>query len=185
MTATDAPRRADARRNREAVLDAAGALFAASCGDVQMSDIAARAGVGVGTLYRHFADKQALQAAIIGRRFEAIAGLAQEAEHIADPWSALQALLYGYLEAAQADAGFRFSILSPIEPAWGDIASEKGDFAASVARIAQRAVAAGVVRSDFTGDDVILITRGAMSNMRDDRTWRRFVELALDGIRTR
>lgn len=185
MTVTDPPLRADARRNREAVLDAASTLFAQAGGDVQMSDIATRAGVGVGTLYRHFADKQALQAAIIGRRFASVAVLARDAEQLDDPWSALETLLYGYLEAAHADAGFRFSILSPVEPAWHEIVAEKAAFAASVARIAERAVTAGLVRSDFTGDDFILITRGAMSNMADEGAWRRFVELALDGIRAR
>jgi len=185
MVAIDPPLRADARRNREAVLDAASMLFAQEGGDVQMSDIAAHAGVGVGTLYRHFADKKALQAAIIGRRFAAVAELARDAEELTDPWAALETLLDGYLQAAYTDAGFRVSILSPVEPAWHDIVAEKAAFGASVSRIAERAVAAGLVRPDFTGDDFILITRGAMSNMRDDRTWRRFVELALDGIRRR
>lgn len=185
MSAPDHPLRADARRNRDAVLDAASALFAQAGGDVQMSDIAERAGVGVGTVYRHFADKQSLQAAIIGRRFAAVAGLAQQAEEIDDPRTALETLLYDYLAAAQADAGFRFSLLSPAEPAWHDIVREKADFAASVARIVERAVGAGLVRSDFTADDFILLTRGAMANMGGDHDgWRRFINLALEGIRT-
>ncbi|QAY59563.1 TetR/AcrR family transcriptional regulator [Microbacterium protaetiae] len=184
MTAPDQPLRADARRNREAVLDAASALFAQHGGDVQMNDIAERAGVGVGTLYRHFSDKQSLQAAIIGRRFAAVAGLAERAEKIDDPWAALEAVLRGYLEAADADAGFRFSILSPIEPAWDDIVREKAGFAASVARITQRAADAGLVRSDFTADDFILLTRGAMANMGGEHEgWRRFLALALEGVR--
>lgn len=185
MTASDPPLRADARRNREAVLDAASALFAQVGGDVQMSDIAERARVGVGTVYRHFADKRSLQAAIIGRRFAAVAELAQQAEDIGDPWSALETLLHGYLEAAHADAGFRFSLLSPVEPAWHDIVREKADFADSVARIVERAVDAGQIRSDFTADDFILLTRGAMASMGGEHDgWRRFIELALDGIRT-
>lgn len=184
MSAPERTMRADARRNRESVLDAAGELFAERGDDVQMSDIADRAGLGVGTLYRHFTDKRALRTAIIGRRFAAVAGLARRSEEIADPWQALESLLYGYLEAAHADAGFRFSILGPAEASWSEIAAEKAEFAASAARIVQRAVDAGAVRADLTGHDFILISRGAMANMLDDEDdWRRYVELALDGVR--
>src|SRR3954470_4211003 len=100
MTAPERPLRADARRNRESVLDAAGDLFARHGDAVQMDEIAERAGLGVGTLYRHFADKRALVAAIIGRRFEAMTALARTAEQDPDPWAAFEALLLGYLGSA-------------------------------------------------------------------------------------
>ena len=85
MSATDRSMRADARRSHDAILAAAGALFAGRGGEVQMDEIAERAGVGMGTLYRHFATKQALLAAIIGRRFVAMIDLAHAAEQVADP----------------------------------------------------------------------------------------------------
>src|SRR3954471_11713870 len=116
MTAPERSLRADARRNREAVLDAAGELFAQRGDAVQMDEIAERAGLGVGTLYRHFADKQALLAAIIGRRFEAMTALARAADETEDPWSAFETLLYGYLESVEADAAFRYALLGPAEP---------------------------------------------------------------------
>lgn len=185
MTARETPLRADARRNREAVLDAAGELFARRGDSVQMDEIAERAGLGVGTLYRHFADKQALRAAIIGRRFEAMTGLARAAEQIADPWAAFEALLYGYLETAQPDAAFRVALLSPQKPNWHDIEAEKNAFSEIVERIVRRAVDAGCLRADFTGADFALVTRGAMANM--DVTgagdWRRHLTLQLEGIR--
>jgi AcrR family transcriptional regulator len=182
---TPKPLRADARRNREAVLDAAGDLFAQRGDAVQMDEIAERAGLGVGTLYRHFADKQALLAAIIGRRFEAITALAHTADATDDPWTAFETLLYGYLESVEGDAAFRFALLGPEQPRWSDIAAEKTDFSAITERIVQRAVDAGRLREDFDAQDFVLITRGAMANMTVTGNWRRHVALFLEGIRPR
>ncbi|MEV6806633.1 TetR/AcrR family transcriptional regulator [Streptomyces sp. NPDC017248] len=183
MTAPERPLRADARRNREAVLDAAGELFARRGDAVQMDEIAERAGLGVGTLYRHFADKQALLAAIIGRRFEAVTALARAADESEDPWTAFETLLYGYLASAAADAGFRFAVLGPGEPSWNHIAAEKTDFAAIIERIVRRAVDAGCLRADFGAGDFVLIARGAMANMTGTDDWRRYVALVLEGVR--
>lgn len=183
MSAPERTLRADARRNREAVLDAAGELFAQHGDNVQMDEIAARAGLGVGTLYRHFADKRALRAAIIARRFVAITDLARAAEQLDDPWAAFETLLMGYLESAQPDAAFRFAILGPEEPTWSDIEAEKNAFGEIIDRIVQRAVDAGLLRPDFRADDFVLVTRGAMANMTRGDDWRRHVTLQLDGIR--
>jgi AcrR family transcriptional regulator len=183
MTAPERSLRADARRNRETVLDAASELFALRGDAVQMDEIAERAGLGVGTLYRHFADKQALLAAIIGRRFEGMTILARTAEDIEDPWAAFETLLFGYLESAQTDAAFRFALLGPQEPNWDDIAAQKREFATITERIVRRAVSAERLRDDFLAADFILITRGAMANMTGTGDWRRHVTLTLDGIR--
>jgi AcrR family transcriptional regulator len=183
MTASERSLRADARRNRESVLDAASELFARRGDAVQMDEIAERAGLGVGTLYRHFADKQALLAAIIGRRFEAMTTLARTAEKIEDPWVAFETLLFGYLESAQTDAAFRFAMLGPEEPNWDDIAAQKSEFSAITERVVQRAVNAYRLRDDFLNRDFVLITRGAMANMTGTNDWRRLVTLALDGSR--
>ncbi|MFI2644430.1 TetR/AcrR family transcriptional regulator [Streptomyces sp. NPDC018610] len=185
MTAPERPLRADARRNREAVLDAAGDLFAQRGDAVQMDEIAERAGLGVGTLYRHFADKRALLAAIIGRRFEAITSLARTADATEDPWTAFETLLYGYLESVEADTAFRFALLGPERPRWNDIADEKTDFSEITERIVRRAVGAGRLRADFRAEDFVLITRGAMANMTGAGDWRRHVALFLEGIRHR
>lgn len=183
MTGSERPLRSDARRNRAAILDAASELFAQRGDNVQMEEIAARAGLGVGTLYRHFADKSALRAAIIGRRFDEAAELARSAETLEDPWAAFEALLVGYLESAAPDAAFRFAILSPEEPAWSAIRAEKAAFFAVAERIVERAVAAGRLRPDFRADDFVLISRGTMANMSGDGGWRRHLQLQLDGVR--
>ena len=84
-----------------------------------MEEIAERAGLGMGMLYRHFATKHGLLAAIVGRRFSAMAELARAAERIEDPEEAFENLLWTYLEAAERDAAFRLALLGPEEPSLG------------------------------------------------------------------
>jgi len=177
------PLRADARRNREAILASAAELFGQRGDDAQIEEIAAHAGLGVGTVYRHFTDKQALVAAIVGRRFEAATELALAAEQLADPGEAFDRLLFGYLESVAGDSAFRRALLGPDEPRWETIAAQKSAFREVVGRIVTRAVDASLLRSDFDSDDFILITRGAMANMPGDTAWRRHVALQLEGIR--
>src|SRR5215469_2337222 len=69
LPTTERPMRADARRNRERILQAARELFASDRPDVQVDDVARRAGVGVGTVYRHFPDKEALMGELVRERF--------------------------------------------------------------------------------------------------------------------
>lgn len=182
-TVPSKPLRADARRNREAILTAAAELFGQRGDDAQIEEIAALAGLGVGTVYRHFADKQALIAAIVGRRFEAATELALAAEQLDDPAEAFDRLLYGYLESVDGDSAFRRALLGPDEPRWEAIAAQKSAFRAVVGRIVARAVDAGLLRTDFGADDFVLITRGAMANMPGEEAWRRHVALQLEGVR--
>jgi AcrR family transcriptional regulator len=182
-TVPSRPLRADARRNREAILASAAELFGHRGDDAQIEEIAAHAGLGVGTVYRHFADKQALIAAIVGRRFETATELALAAEQLPEPGEAFDRLLYGYLESVNGDAAFRRALLGPEEPRWEAIAAQKSAFREAVARIVARAVGASLLRPDFSADDFILVTRGAMANMPDDAAWRRHVALQLEGIR--
>lgn len=184
MTAPSRPLRADARRNRQAIVDAAGELFGEQGETAQMEEIAAHAGLGVGTVYRHFADKQALVAAIVAQRFEAATELAREAEQRADAGEAFERLLYGYLESVQADIAFRRALLGPEEPRWDAIAAQKAAFREVVGRIVERAVSSSVLRPDFDADDFVRVTRGAMANMGSAADWRRHLLLQLDGIRT-
>jgi AcrR family transcriptional regulator len=84
----DRPLRADARRNREKVLAAARAEFSEHGRDAQMDEVARRAGVGVGTVYRHFPTKEALIEALMVDSFQMIAAEARAALEIEDPWEA-------------------------------------------------------------------------------------------------
>src|SRR5215831_10621549 len=81
--------RADARRNREAVIKAAKELFAEQGLDAQMPDVARAAKVGVGTVYRHFPTKDHLIAALVAGRFERLADKAREGLELTDPWEGI------------------------------------------------------------------------------------------------
>jgi AcrR family transcriptional regulator len=186
MTKTERPLRADARRNRERILASAGELFARQGHEAQMDEIAAHCGLGLGTLYRHFPTKEALLTAIVRRRFEGMADIARQAELIDDPGEAFDAVLRGYLEAADGDSAFQLALLGSESLQWAGIAEQKAEFRAAVSRIIERAVAAGAVRADLTFSDFPLIACGVMSSMYfkpgGNSGWRRHLELVLAGI---
>jgi AcrR family transcriptional regulator len=187
MTETNRPLRADARRNRERIMAAAGELFAQRGQQAQMEDIAAHCGLGMGTLYRHFPSKRALLTAMVAERFAGMADLAREAERIPDPGAAFEAALRGYLEAADGDASFQLALMGSIEPEWAGVEEEKAEFAAVVTRVIDRAVAAGRVRGDLTFADFTVLACGVIATMyfKPGRNpdWRRHLAIVLDGIR--
>jgi len=189
MTATDRPLRADARRNRERILASAGELFARLGRDAQMDEIAEHCGLGLGTLYRHFPTKAALLTAIVSRRFEQVTALAHDAEHLEDPGEAFEALLRGYVQAAEGDAALQLALLGSEERQLDGIEDQKAEFRAIVARIIDRAITAGAVRDDLTVADFPVLATALMSTMyfkpSTTADWRRHLTLQLDGIRAR
>lgn len=187
MSGPERPLRADARRNRERIIAAAHELFARHGRAAQMEDIAAHAGLGIGTLYRHFPSKQALITAMVAQRFHGMADLAATAERIDDPGLAFETLLRSYLEAAEGDANFQRALMGSDEVDWTEVKQEKAEFSAIVARIIDRAASVGAVRSDFTITDFPVIAHGIVSTMyfapAGNDNWRRHLELVLAGIR--
>ena len=141
------PLRADARRNRERVLKAARAVFADQGVDAQMDDIARRARVGVGTVYRHFPTKEALRDALVRERFEEIAGYACEALEREDPWEGFCELIWRAAERNAADRAFCEVV------AFTDQSSivEECGLARSTDELMNRAKAQGKLRADATG----------------------------------
>ena len=187
MPEIEEPLRADVRRNRARIVASAGELFARLGHGAQMEQIAAHAGLGMGTLYRHFPNKQALLTAIVRERFQDMADLARAAEAISDPLEAFETMLRGNLEAADGDAAFQLATLDYHDSEWEGAQQQKAEYVAVVARVIDRAVASGSVRSDFTVADVRVITCGIVSTMyfqpSPNYDWRRHLELVLDGIR--
>ena len=159
-TTSPPPRRKDAQRNRDAILDAARELFA-DCADAPMYEIARRAGVGQATLYRNFPDRRDLAAALLLEEMEHTEQLA--AEHAGDP-DAFFVLLRNVVEAIA-----RFHPL-------GELAREDSCLGSALDLRRRRlrellkeplraAKAAGTVRCDLTIDDVflvVLMVRGAI-----------------------
>ena len=181
------PLRADARRNRDKIVVAARTAFAASGLATQMDDVAREAGVGVGTLYRHFPTKDDLIRAIVRDRFAQITAESRKlADEEPDPWAALTStILYG---AGMQAADLTLShVLSTHAEACHD-AREKEGLHEVTRELLRRAREAGQVREDVSLDDVVLLFTGLAKVLEAvacgaPLDWRRYVELMLDGMR--
>jgi AcrR family transcriptional regulator len=181
------PLRADAARNREKVLDAAHAAFGALGHEAQMEDIARRAGVGVGTVYRHFPTKAALLAALADRRWQAIIGrLDAEAVPHADPWGGFRQMFVIAGEAHERDRGFAEVAAELTGQLPGPPTEVQGELNARVREVLDRAHAAGALRADVALTDLFPIFCSlAAINRFGAGDWRRYLELVLDGLRAR
>jgi AcrR family transcriptional regulator len=174
------PLRADARRNREAILAAARAVFAAAGRDAHLEDVARRAKVGVGTVYRHFPTKDALLEALAREQFELLTRWALEAEVEPDPWAAFQALMWRGAELQASDRALMEAVAA-FKPS---VAQQAEELHASTGRLMQRAQEQGEMRADATGEDVQLMMCGLGSVMQmSGDGWRRYLTVMLDGLR--
>ncbi len=179
------PLRADARRNRELIIASARELFALRGDKAHMGDIAEHAGVGKGTLYRHFPDIEALFIEVTRARFEELCEIASRAEDIGDPFEAVQAALRTTLFAIEGDTGLQFAMMRCGDLHWEGIEEQKAAFAAMVIRIVKRAQTAGAVRSDLNLDDILMILTGIISTMYfrpSAADWERHLQLILAGF---
>jgi AcrR family transcriptional regulator len=194
MSTTDAsvqtpagrPRRADAQRNHEKVMAAARQAFAEGGESTSLEEIARRAGVGIGTLYRNFPNRQALLEALYVGEVQEICRAAAELEAVADPWEALSSWFerfIGYIATKRALAGELSNYLEQDAPLFTN--SRSMLFAAGEPLL-KRAQDAGVVRGDVTIGDVIQMVVGiAKIPTSDPRQAGHIVRVALDGLRYR
>jgi AcrR family transcriptional regulator len=174
------PLRADARRNRERVLKAARAVFSAKGRDAHLEDVARRAKVGVGTVYRHFPTKDALLEALAREQFEILTRWALEAEAAPDPWAAFNAMIWRGAELQASDRALMEAV-AEFKPS---VARQAEELHASIARLMRRAQAEGAMRADATGEDVQLMMCGLGSVMQmSGDGWRRYLTVMLDGLR--
>src|SRR5919112_2460198 len=112
MAVSDRPLRADAERNRRRILAAASTVFAERGLEVSLDDIAAAAGVGVGTVYRRFPDKDALIDALFEDKIRAVADKVRASLEVADPWEGFEAFMRGVCASHAADRGLKEAMLS-------------------------------------------------------------------------
>ena len=184
---TQRPLRADARRNRERIIAAAQAEFAVSGGEAQMDAIAARAGVGVGTVYRHFPTKDALFEQLIRTRFESFLERARAALEVEDPWEAFAGMMVANAEGCAADVGTQYVFFQADPLAGPRLARETGLYEIAQ-QLIERGQAAGAVRPDFGAEDIGMVMCGVASAMHHGDPswdWRRHLGFVLDGLRTR
>lgn len=181
------PLRADARRNRLRIIESAQAEFALSGGDANMDTIAARAGVGVGTVYRHFPTKDALVDQLIRTRFESFLDGARAALEVDDPWEAFAGMMRANAEGCAADVGAQYVFLQADPCAGPRLARETG-LTGIAQEVIDRGQAAGVIRPDFSAEDIGMVMCGVASAIyHGDPSWewRRHLGFVLDGLRAR
>jgi AcrR family transcriptional regulator len=183
--------RADARRNRAAVLAAAKGLFAEQGLDAQIPEIANEAGVGVGTVYRHFPTKDDLIEALVVERFERIAergrGALEEAND--DPWEAFCEFMR-FSVGLQANDRALSQVMTSRPEVMEAHAMDSGTFECGE-RLLALAQKSGALRKDAEVDDIPMIICGlghvthaaSAGKMAPGMSWERFLAIVLDGLR--
>jgi AcrR family transcriptional regulator len=176
--------RADARRNREAIVTAARDLFARLGPETQMDEVAAHAGVGIGTVYRHFPTKAALLTEMVRLRFQDFSEIATSAVDL-DPRGALEHIMLQSAEAIEDDVGFQLAMMGSDELEWEGIEEQKAALDEALKQIIARATDAGQVREGFTSEDFGMLMCGMTATMYykpGSADWRRYMELVLHGV---
>jgi AcrR family transcriptional regulator len=183
------PLRSDAERNRQRIIAAAAEVFAERGLDVSLDDIAAAAGVGVGTVYRRFPDKDALIDALFEEKIAAIEQLARDGLATEDPWEAFSLFMRGVCRLQAEDRGLKEALLMR-DRGTERLQHARDTIAPVAAQLLERAQAAGVVRADLGMYDVPMMhfAIGFIADStreEDPRYWERVLTVLLDGVRAR
>lgn len=183
------PLRKDAERNLRRILDAAREVFAEHGLGVTMDDVAHHAGVGVGTVYRRFANKEELIDALFEERIAAIAQLARDGIAHEDPWEGLVSFMERGIELQADDRGLK-ELLFDSAHGQHRVSHAREQLAPVVTELFERARADGRLRDDVEGPDmpVLQLMLGTVVDFSREvspELWRRFLTLVLDGLRAR
>jgi AcrR family transcriptional regulator len=182
----DAPMRADARRNRERLLAAATSAFAEHGADAPLEDIARSAGVGIGTLYRHFPTRLALQEGVFRSQVETVCARGRELAEAPAPDEAFAAwlrVLGGFLATKR---GLSQALIANLGKDSELLSSCSQVMRATAGQLLTRAQQAGVVRGDLTAVDVMRLVHGiAVTTENAPGEADRLLSLLLDGMRAR
>jgi AcrR family transcriptional regulator len=181
------PLRRDAERNRQRILAAAAEVFTERGLDVSLDEVARHAGVGVGTVYRRFADKEALVDTLFISYVDNLAAIAEHALEMPDAEEALFWFFENWMEAMANNIGLR-QLLMFATYAGDRVAYARSRFAPLVSAIVARAQATGQVRADLAGTDIpfiglMLSSAAEYAQQTQPEIWRRYLTLLIDGIR--
>ncbi len=183
------PRRADARRNHERILSGAREVFAAVGAEAQMDDVARRAGVGVGTVYRHFPTKEALMGELVRQKFVVFSQRARAALEIeGEPFEILAELLRGNCELAGRDMAVQHALMGAGPEVWALAGDAQAELVGLAGELMARARAAGTLRRDVGPEDLPMLMCGVSATMAHPGPgfdWHRHLELVIDALRAR
>jgi len=178
--------RADALRNRDRVLEAAKTVFSAGGAEASLEAVARQAGVGIGTLYRHFPTREDLFEAVYRREVEQLSELAEELKSEPSPVEALRRWLRSTVQFVATKKGM-MAALAIVMNANSELAAySHAHLTRSIGALLARAVEAGEVRADVTADDLLRALIG-MCYMHDQTGWQqsvlRLLDVFVDGLR--
>jgi AcrR family transcriptional regulator len=179
--------RADKTRNRLRILAAASAAFAEGGVETQIDDVAARAGLGVGTLYRHFATKEALMMALVERKLDRILEVTRRGVEREDgePFEVFADVIRECSEITASDAAARDAMTQAGDVVWTAVQPALRAVQANAQILIDHAQQAGTMRGDVSADDIPMMMCGISATMASpDWDWRRYLELTLDGLRS-
>jgi AcrR family transcriptional regulator len=184
---TDKPLRKDAERNRQLILDAAKELFAEHGLGVTLNEIARHAGVGVGTVYRRFPDKEVLIEDLFEQKVAQLVALMERSVADPDPWRGLVGFLEGSLELQACDLALKDLIAGGPE-SLGRIKTIRSRLFPLGEQLIRRAQDAGQLRGDLEPSDIPMLQvmlGGLIDGSRDvdPELWRRFLPIMLQGLR--
>lgn len=179
--------RADAVRNQQRIIEAAGRLFAERGLDVTLDDVAEAAGVGVGTVYRRFPNKQALIVEVFDHNVAELAEALEAANGEPDPWAGLAAIFEYACQNMASNRGFG-EVMLELPDARERFASVRDRIQPQLERLIGRAHAAGAVREGITGTDFFMMVSmvesvATFSRSVNPEAWRRYMAIVLDGAR--
>lgn len=187
VPATTKPLRSDARRNRAALVASARELFAREGVDVPVEEITHHAGLGMGTLYRHFPTKDDLIDAVLEDAFAGIVRLAEEAAVADDAWAGFTGFLQGALDLHSQNRGVK-DMLAIRQHGSRHAAAMRRRMRPLFRQMIERAHEQGTLRKDFTTEDMPLVFWSAMRVIETTAkvapdVWRRYLAFMLDGLR--
>lgn len=188
LTDTERPLRADARRNRERILESARTVFAKYGADAQIDDVARQARVGVGTVYRHFPTKEALLVELLREKFRLFSARARDAlQQDGEPFAVIEDLLRRNADTAASDAAVQHALAGASEHIWMQAEAEQQELVALTEDLIANARRAGTIRQDVHASDIAMLMCGVCSTMgaKPGFDWRRHLELVIDVLRAR
>jgi AcrR family transcriptional regulator len=176
--------RADARRNYERLVDAARKVFADQGGAASMEAIAKQAGVGVGTLYRHFPRRIDVVEAVFREEVDTLVGSADQGLTDLPPWDALEGWLRAYVDYAQTKRTFLNELHEAFEKNPDLKPASRERIGQACDRVLTRAQEAGVARADITGEELMaLISPMCITASLSREQADRLLAMVLDGLR--